>query len=141
MVWVHRIFITGRKGSGRKTQAALLAKEFNLVFSQYILPYIILFPVNKLYFHPLVNVDYLILKYIKCNSNIDEILLKIKSHDSDKRNSLIMSIVQKRIMKPDCLINGWVVVGLPVKLLNMDNLKETFVTPPNKYELLFNHFL
>lgn len=36
-------------------------------------------------------------------------------------------------MKPDCLKNGWVVVGFPMNELNIDEITETFVTPPNKY--------
>lgn len=32
-LWMPRVILIGRRGSGRKTQAALLAKEFNLIYS------------------------------------------------------------------------------------------------------------
>lgn len=61
--WLPRIMIIGRKGSGRKTQAVMLAKELGLIFGELLLrnlvPFLIIFIINLLIGSLLVLILYL----------------------------------------------------------------------------------
>lgn len=55
---------------------------------------------------------------------------RYKSNEHSKW--LITAILYKRILKPDCLANGYVIVGFPDSLKEIEIMMEHFINPPNK---------
>lgn len=69
--------------------------------------------------------------YIKSNCPIGD-AMRIGAQSHEYTNFLIAAIVYKRIMQPDCLSNGWVIVGYPNTNEDLRIMMELFATPPNK---------
>ncbi|XP_038112128.1 uncharacterized protein LOC6040766 [Culex quinquefasciatus] len=105
--YVERIVIIGRPGSGKHRQARLLADRLDLV----------LISVNDL-------VD-----NARRNKNYFRNTLEIGLEDNVHTSELITSMVQKRILDPDCLRLGWVLVDYPNTAEDVDNLFSLLVVP------------
>ncbi|XP_052565010.1 adenylate kinase 8 [Culex pipiens pallens] len=107
MKYVERIVIIGRPGSGKHRQARLLADSLDLV----------LISVNDL-------VD-----NARRDKNYFRNTLEIGFEDNVHTSELITSMVQKRILDPDCLRLGWVLVDYPNTAEDVDNLFSLLVIP------------
>lgn len=102
--WNRRVMIVGRMSSGRKTQAALVAKEFGLIF---------------------IDLDYLMVQYQQRQSL------------SKKHNLGFFGYLQETLLKPNCLQNGYVIVGNVISRRNLEILMEKFIYHPNR--IIFMH--
>jgi adenylate kinase family enzyme len=84
--------MVGRIGSGRKTQARLIAQEFGLIF---------------------IDFDY----------------MTIEASANDEMNFL--GFAQKKLLKPDCLRNGYICVSSVISRAKLEILMEKFIYQPN----------
>lgn len=91
--WNYRILIVGRIGSGRRTQARLIAKEFNLIF---------------------IDFDYMTVETLTNDDNMS-----------------FLGFVQKKLLKPDCLRNGYICVSNVISREKLEILMEKFIYQPN----------
>lgn len=134
-IWKVRVVIVGRPGSGRRVQAALLAKEFGLIYG-------VFFYINHIFSvmciqSSLVDVKQLIYKefYTKNSSGICKMLREqMTLNNWFVGCPALVRLVNKRIGQPDCMQNGWVVVGLPVCVNDFRQMEETFIARPNRYK-------
>lgn len=82
-----------------------------------------------------VDVDFLLLKYMQSDLVMGEIVrARCRGH---KRCSdpFTLSLLHKRLSKPDCLHNGWIVVGYPTCKADAELMDDTFTTKPNRYRV------
>ncbi|XP_021709368.1 uncharacterized protein LOC110679315 [Aedes aegypti] len=107
--YIERILIIGRPGSGKHRQARMLANRLDLI---------------------LVSATDLI-NTARCNNNLFRKTLEIGLEDNVHTSELIATIVQKRLLEPDCLQFGWVLVDFPNTANDVDNLYHLLV-PPKK---------
>lgn len=114
--WCLRCVLIGRRGSGRKVQAAILAHVQNLV---------------------LINVEDLIQQAAHWDDYLGEIIRRgIKEHEYSPE--AVASILLKRLLMPDCLSNGWIIIGYPNTIFDMQwLLSDKFIAAPNK--IIFLH--
>ncbi|GLV31093.1 uncharacterized protein CBL_12166 [Carabus blaptoides fortunei] len=106
---IPRICLVGPRGSGRKTQAKLLAKTFNLIH---------------------VDFEYLLCQACMSESHLGHLIRQHKTK-ADISSVLLAAVVHKRILDDDCLHQGWVLSGFPRSLDDLKNL-DMFDTPPNR---------
>lgn len=78
-----------------------------------------------------VDIQHLIQKYLKSKCPIGD-ALRIGYRTNEHSSWLVAAILQKRILKPDCLGNGYVIVGFPTNLKEIQIVMENFINPPNK---------
>ncbi|CAG9770792.1 unnamed protein product [Ceutorhynchus assimilis] len=101
-----RVIILGPRGSGKKTQARLLAN--------------------------LIHVDF---EYLLCQAWMSESELGQMLRQCDKmvcfHSELLCQIVNKRILEPDCMDQGWVLTGYPYTVTDLKFL-DSLQTPPNR---------
>ncbi|KAK9884485.1 hypothetical protein WA026_007327 [Henosepilachna vigintioctopunctata] len=109
IVITPRIILLGPRGSGRRTQAKLLAKVMNVV-----------------------HIDF---EYLLCQAWGSDSEISRKLRECDERvcfhSELLVQLLNKRILEEDCLKNGWVLTGYPftkTDLMFIDCLD----TPPNR---------
>ncbi|CAK1548042.1 unnamed protein product [Leptosia nina] len=102
---VYRVLILGPRGSGRRTQAMLAAKHFDLVF----LDFDALFSEAKL--------------------KKDDVGEKLRNWGCSVQ--LRADVVRRRIAMKDCIDNGWVLTGYPVTGTDFE-LLDMMPTPPNR---------
>ncbi|XP_072392177.1 adenylate kinase 8-like [Diabrotica undecimpunctata] len=104
-----RVVILGPRGSGRKTQAELLAYNLNLV-----------------------NIDF---EYLLCQAWISptELGQQLRQCNNEVcfHAELLCQVVNKRIMQCDCLGQGWVLTGYPYTVADFKYL-DSLDTPPNR---------
>ncbi|KAJ8955052.1 hypothetical protein NQ314_006930 [Rhamnusium bicolor] len=104
-----RVIIIGPRGSGRKTQAKLLAENLDIVH---------------------VDFEHLICQAWMAESDLGE---KLRSCRKEVcfHSELLSQVINKRILEEDCLQKGWVLTGYPYTdsdFKYLDNLD----TPPNR---------
>ncbi|CAH0552930.1 unnamed protein product [Brassicogethes aeneus] len=104
-----RIIIFGPRGSGRKTQARMLAAKLNLVY---------------------INFEYLICQAWTSESELGNKLRECKS-EVCFHSELMAQVINKRILEDDCLENGWVLTGFPYTVNDL-KLLDTLDTPPSR---------
>ncbi|KAJ8911093.1 hypothetical protein NQ315_000553 [Exocentrus adspersus] len=104
-----RVILIGPRGSGRKTQAKLLAKHLNIV-----------------------HVDF---EALICTIWMSETELGVKlrlcKNEACFHSELLSQIINKRVLEEDCLINGWVLTGFPYTEMDFKYL-DTLDTPANR---------
>ncbi|XP_055600824.1 uncharacterized protein LOC129749774 [Uranotaenia lowii] len=105
--YVERIVFIGRPGSGKHRQARLLAERLNLI----------LISVNEL------------INRARTEKNLFEKTLEIGLADNVHTSELITTIVEKRILQPDCLRIGWILVDFPNTAEDVENLFQLLVAP------------
>ncbi|XP_065092561.1 uncharacterized protein LOC135713379 [Ochlerotatus camptorhynchus] len=105
--YVERILMTGRPGSGKHLQARLLANRLDLI---------------------LVSVNDLI-KRARSDRNFFKKTLEIGLGDNVHTSELIATVVQKRLLEPDCLQFGWVLVDYPNTAEDVENLYHLLIVP------------
>lgn len=101
--WNRRVLIVGRIGSGRRTQASLLAKEFGLV---------------------LIDFDPTIMEYEQQQQQ--------PSNKEQQCDMSFWGYAQELVLKPDCLRNGYVIVSNVISRPKLEILMEKFIHAPNQ---------
>ncbi|XP_052758800.1 adenylate kinase 8-like [Galleria mellonella] len=102
---VYRVLLIGPRGAGCNTQAVMLAKHFGLIY---------------LNFNTLLN---------EAREKTDDIGEKLRRYGSSVQ--LKADIVKRRILKKDCIDNGWVMTGYPRTGMDFEHL-DNMTTPPNR---------
>ncbi|KAK5650447.1 hypothetical protein RI129_001476 [Pyrocoelia pectoralis] len=104
-----RIVLLGPRGCGRKTQARLLEENLNII-----------------------HVDF---EYLLCQAWISKTELgkKLRECQDDVcfKTNLLMKVIDQRILKKDCLEQGWVLTGFPFTVNDFRYL-DCLDTPPNR---------
>ncbi|XP_049888016.1 adenylate kinase 8 [Pectinophora gossypiella] len=106
---VYRVLLIGPRGSGRKTQARMLARHFGLVY-----------------------IDFTELYHIARERN-DDAGEKLRNYGISLQ--LKAEIVRRRIMEKDCIDHGWVMTGYPATGNDFENI-DNMETPPNRVIIL-----
>ncbi|XP_075989749.1 adenylate kinase 8 [Anticarsia gemmatalis] len=102
---VYRVVLLGPRGSGRRSQAYALAKHFGLVF---------------LFFESIFN------EAKEKDNDIGERIRKFGTSIQVRAD-----VVKERILRKDCIDNGWVLAGYPT-CGNDFELLDRQPTPPNR---------
>ncbi|CAH0600854.1 unnamed protein product [Chrysodeixis includens] len=102
---VYRVLLLGPRGSGRRSQAHLLAKHFGLVY---------------LHFDAVFN---------EAKAKDDELGQKIRNFGTSIQ--LRAEAVKRRLIKKDCIAHGWVMTGFPTCGSDFE-LLDNMPTPPNR---------
>ncbi|XP_062698205.1 uncharacterized protein LOC109418631 isoform X1 [Aedes albopictus] len=114
--YIERILIMGRPGSGKHRQARLLANRLDLI---------------------LVSATDLI-NAARCDKNLFKKTLEIGLEDNAHTSDLLATIIQKRLLEPDCLQFGWVLVDFPNTAEDVENLYHLLIAPKKVIELHTN---
>ncbi|XP_077986552.1 adenylate kinase 8-like [Glandiceps talaboti] len=96
-----RIVLLGPTGSGKKTQAALLASKYHIVS---------------------VSTGQLVKEAIVNESKIGEAIKPYVERDMMIPDNLIMSLLKDRLSEIDCVARGWVLRGFPRTREQAENL-------------------
>ncbi|XP_059056509.1 adenylate kinase 8-like isoform X1 [Achroia grisella] len=102
---VYRVLLIGPRGAGSRTQAVTLAKHFGLIY---------------------LNFAVLL---AEAREKMDEIGEKLRSYGPSVQ--LKADIVKRRLLKKDCIDNGWVMTGYPLSGMDFEHL-DNMTTPPNR---------
>ncbi|XP_055841147.1 uncharacterized protein LOC129908573 isoform X2 [Episyrphus balteatus] len=114
--FVYRVVIIGRRGSGRQTQAKMLAVRYNSVY---------------------INVESHIEQILHSkNDNMAKVLSISYSKHKHFSSSAITAALWKRLLEPDTLSRGWIIVNFPKSINELEILVEKFQTPPNRFVIL-----
>ncbi|XP_070532328.1 adenylate kinase 8-like [Ptychodera flava] len=103
-----RIVLLGPTGSGKKTQAALLASRYHIVS---------------------VSTGQLIKEAIVNESKIGEAIKPYVERDMMMPDNLIMSLLKDRLSQIDCVTRGWVLRGFPRTREQAENLTSAGYEP------------
>ncbi|XP_055534097.1 uncharacterized protein LOC129723732 isoform X2 [Wyeomyia smithii] len=112
--YVERIALIGRPGSGKHWLARMLADRLDVL---------------------LVSVKELITR-ARTDSKCFKKSLEIGLEDNVHTSELITTIVEKRLLEPDCLQFGWILVDFPNTAEDVENLFQLMVAPR---KVLFLH--
>lgn len=105
---VYRVLIIGPRGSGRKTQAMLTAKHFELIY---------------------LNFEDLYLEILRREENVE------KKTNYQASSQIRTEIVLRRIAQRDCIDHGWVMTGFPCCAQELEQM-DASATPPNRIIIL-----
>lgn len=87
-----KVIIQGPPGSGRTTQAKLLAQEYGLVR---------------------VSTAELLQKVVDENPDVGKVITQAYATGTPVPDAIINSLVEQRLKESDCRVNGWVMEGFP----------------------------
>ncbi|XP_060535408.1 adenylate kinase 8 [Cylas formicarius] len=110
---VPRLIILGPRGSGRKTQAKMLADSMGLVH---------------------IDFEYVLCQAWRADTELGASLRKCKSQVCF-HSELLSQIINKRVLKEDCLKGGWVLTEYPYTDTDFKFL-DLLDTPPNRVVIL-----
>lgn len=102
------IVILGPPGSGRTTQAKLIADQFGLIC---------------------VSVRDLVTMQSKKTPELGQVIKRAIISGQLLPDHLMNNLVSERISQPDCQINGWVLEGYPMTESQFNQLKAMNVKP------------
>ena len=102
------IVILGPPGSGRTTQARLVADQYGLVC---------------------VSVRDLIVEQSKKSPELGQIIKRAVISGQMLPDHLLNNLVSERISKPDCQVNGWVLEGYPMSVSQCNQLSALNIKP------------
>jgi adenylate kinase family enzyme len=120
--WHLRVVIIGRRGSRRDTQATLLAQEFGLILGQL----------------KMTTKSLTINEILKISVDVEAIVFQLKDEERC-RPDFVAVAVYERLLKQDCLHNGWVLFGYPNTVADLEMLFR-MIAPPNRYPDLVRLF-
>lgn len=103
-----KVLLLGPPGSGKYTQAHLLAQTFGMVH---------------------VSVRDLLKEELKKNPALGPALSMYLNNNSNMPEMLVNQLVQFRLKQSDCSMYGWVLEGFPVTLGQLNLLQAMKVTP------------
>lgn len=77
----------------------------------------------------------MLLQHIQTRSTLGNILEQRQREHSATANPFMWSCLHQRLMRPDCLHNGYVVVGFGTAADDLRRLldADAFAVPPNRY--------
>ncbi|KAF5286400.1 hypothetical protein FQA39_LY16320 [Lamprigera yunnana] len=104
-----RIVLLGPRGCGRKTQARLLEENLNLIH---------------------VDFEYLLCQAWISQTDLGEQLRSCQDEVCFQSN-MLMKVLDQRVLKKDCLEQGWVLTGFPFTVNDFRYL-DCLDTPPNR---------
>ncbi len=87
-----RVILLGPPGSGRSTQAEMIANSYGLVH---------------------ICCRSLLKSEIKRNPDIGKIISASIDSGNSVPDEVVISLVEKRLLQSDCKVNGWVLDGFP----------------------------
>ena len=96
-----KVIVLGPAGSGKTTQCALLSQKFQI---------------------PIISPGLLLYEEIKNKTEIGMKANKYMDATKTVPEDLIVTIIKKRISKPDCLLQGWIMDGFPHTTAEADAL-------------------
>ena len=103
-----RVIVLGPPGSGRDTQASMVAQQFGLVH---------------------ISARQLLKGEIQKNPETGKIISKCMDEGSDVPDEIINPLIEKRLRQSDCRVNGWVMEGFPYSKAQVNLLKAVRVKP------------
>lgn len=103
-----RAMIFGPPGSGKDTQAKLLAEEFGLVY---------------------ISTRALLKNEIRKNTDNSKEIASCLEAGDPVPDVIINQIIEKRMRQSDCKVNGWVLEGFPQTKAQMNLLKALKIRP------------
>jgi adenylate kinase len=103
-----RVIVLGPPGSGRDTQATLLAQQFGLVH---------------------ISARQLLKKEISNNPQVGKFISGCFDKGDDVPDEIINPLIEKRLKQSDCRVNGWVLEGFPYSKAQVNLLKSMRVKP------------
>ncbi|KAI4458303.1 adenylate kinase [Holotrichia oblita] len=109
-----RVVILGPRGSGRNTQAALIAQKLGLIH---------------------INFHYLLCQAWNADGEFND-TLRAAEREVCFRPDLLSEVINRRILEEDCLSNGWVLTGYPFNVADFKYL-DILDTPPNRLVWLY----
>lgn len=104
----QRIIVIGAPGSGRSTQASILAKQFGLVH---------------------ISTSNLLKNEIRLKTERGKRIKDCFAHSKLVPDEIICSLVEARIKQSDCKLNGWVLDGFPKTIQQITVLKAMKIKP------------
>lgn len=78
----------------------------------------------------IVDFSIILLEYAKLNERFDDFFTKVR--DVKLHRKLMASILFERVIKRDCLENGWILVGYITSAADMEIMERQFYIIPNK---------
>jgi adenylate kinase len=87
-----KVIIQGTPGSGRTTQAKMLAQKYGLVR---------------------VSTEELLQKVVNENPAVGKVITQAYATGTPVPDAIINSLVEQRLKESDCRVNGWVMEGFP----------------------------
>lgn len=106
---IPKVLLIGALGSGRRTQAKLLASKFGLIH---------------------IDFENIFMQSYQSRTYLGHMLRAARDKVSE-HPILLTAIVHKRILQKDCLEKGWVLTGFPNTYREMKYL-DMLDTPPNR---------
>lgn len=103
-----RIILLGPPGSGRSTQAKLIAQRFGLVH---------------------VSARGLIKAELQRKPELSQIISSAINDGKLVPESFIIPLIEQRLKQSDCRVNGWVLDGFPQSAAQINLLKSLKITP------------
>ena len=103
-----KIVVQGPPGSGRTTQAKLLAQQFGLVR---------------------VCTEELLDKVVAENPDVGRVIRSHQVAGKPVPDGIINSLVEQRLKESDCRVNGWVMEGFPETEAQCNLLKAMNISP------------
>ncbi|GJQ88255.1 hypothetical protein Trydic_g13243 [Trypoxylus dichotomus] len=104
-----RVVILGPRGSGRNTQAKLIAQKLNLVH---------------------IDFHFILCQAWNADGEFNDSLRKAE-RDVCFRPDLLSEVLNRRILDEDCLSRGWILTGYPFNVADFKYM-DTLDTPPNR---------
>ena len=103
-----RVILLGPPGSGRSTQAKIIAQRFGLVH---------------------VCTRTLIKNEIKRKPELAHVITKCMNDGKLVPESIVIPLIEQRLKESDCRVNGWVLDGFPQNEAQINLLKSLKITP------------
>lgn len=103
-----RVIVVGPPGSGRSTQAKILADTFGLVH---------------------ISTKALLKNEIKNNPEIGKIISQCIDTGEIVPDNIVNPLIEKRLKQSDCKVNGWVMEGFPYSRSQVNLLKAMKIKP------------
>jgi adenylate kinase len=87
-----RIILLGPPGSGRSTQADVIAKRYGLVS---------------------ISTRHLLKNEITRNPDVGQLISKCIDNGQMVPDTIVLPLVEERLKQSDCRVNGWILDGFP----------------------------
>ena len=107
-----RILVVGPPGSGRYTQAKLIAENFGVVF---------------------ISIRDILHREIQSDPDLGKVISDCLERGDPVPDNIINFQVEKRLKQSDCKVNGWVLEGFPYTRPQMNMLKALRIRPSHTF--------
>src|SRR4051794_16455251 len=103
-----RVVLLGPPGSGRSTQAEVIANRYGLVH---------------------VCTRSLLKHEVNRNPSVGQIISQCLDSGNLVPDSIVLSLVEQRLKQSDCRVNGWILDGFPQTEAQINLLKSLKIRP------------